>query len=93
TCTVKISQALQTPVGSIQGGVPLSRVHTNQLTNPDDDDERFIRNHLRRLSTLVGSSYRESTVLESGIQGPPTENPESSTCNPESIVWNPESKT
>ena len=31
TCTVKISQALQTPVGSIQEGVPLSRVNTNQL--------------------------------------------------------------
>ena len=31
---VKISQALQTPVGSIQGGVPLSRVNTN----PDDND-------------------------------------------------------
>ena len=31
---VKISQALQTPVGSIQGGVPPSRVNTN----PDDDD-------------------------------------------------------
>ena len=30
---VKINQA-QTPVGSIQGGVPLSRVNTN----PDDDD-------------------------------------------------------
>ena len=30
---VKISQA-QTPVGSIQGGVPLSGVNTN----PDDDD-------------------------------------------------------
>ena len=31
---VKISQALQTPVGSIQGGVPPSRVNTS----PDDDD-------------------------------------------------------
>ena len=31
---VKIRQALQTPVGSIQGGVPPSRVNTN----PDDDD-------------------------------------------------------
>ena len=30
---VKISQA-QTPVGSIQGGAPLSRV----ITNPDDDN-------------------------------------------------------
>ena len=30
---VKISHA-QTPVGSILGGVPLSRV----ITNPDDDD-------------------------------------------------------
>ena len=31
---VKINQA-QTPVRSIQGGVPLSRVNTN----PDDDDD------------------------------------------------------
>ena len=31
---VKINQA-QTLVGSIQGGVPLSRVNTN----PDDDDD------------------------------------------------------
>ena len=31
---VKISQA-QTPVGSIHGGVPLSRV----ITNPDDYDD------------------------------------------------------
>ena len=31
---VKIRQA-QTPVGSIQGGVPLPRVSTN----PDDDDD------------------------------------------------------
>ena len=30
--------------------------------------------------------------LESGIQVPPTKNPDSSTCNPESTVWNPESK-
>ena len=30
TCRVKISQALQTPVGSIQGGVPLSRVNTDK---------------------------------------------------------------
>ena len=34
---VKISQA-QTPVGSIQGGVPFSRVNTNP--DNDDDDER-----------------------------------------------------
>ena len=35
TLMVKISQAqAQAPVGSIQGGVPLSRVNTN----PDDDD-------------------------------------------------------
>ena len=33
TLMVKISQA-QTPVGSIQGGVPLSRLNTK----PDDDD-------------------------------------------------------
>jgi len=35
TLMVKTSQALQTPVGSIKGGVPLSRVNTN----PDDDDD------------------------------------------------------
>ena len=34
TRMVKISQT-QTPVGSIQGGVPLSRVNAN----PDDDDD------------------------------------------------------
>ena len=36
TLMVKINQAL-TAVGSIQGGVPLSRVNTNP--NDDDDDE------------------------------------------------------
>ena len=35
---VKISQA-QTPVGSIQGGVPLSRVNTNPDDVDDDDDD------------------------------------------------------
>ena len=35
---VKISQALQTPVGSIQGGVPPSRVNIN----PDDDDGDYL---------------------------------------------------
>ena len=35
---VKISQA-QTPVGSIQGGVPLSRVNTNPDDDDDDDDD------------------------------------------------------
>ena len=38
TRMVKISQALQTPVGSIQGGVPPSRVNTN----PDDDDGDYL---------------------------------------------------
>ena len=36
---VKISQAQTTPVGSIQGGVPFSRVNANP-DNDDDDDER-----------------------------------------------------
>ena len=35
---VKTSQA-QTPVGSIQGGVPLSRVNTNPDDEDDDDDD------------------------------------------------------
>ena len=40
---VKISQA-QTPVGSIQGGVPLSRVNTNpdDVDDDDDDDENNV---------------------------------------------------
>ena len=35
---VKISQA-QTPVGSIQGGVPLPRVNTIPDDDDDDDDD------------------------------------------------------
>ena len=35
---VKISQA-QTPVGSIQGGVPLSTVNTNPDDYDDDDND------------------------------------------------------
>ena len=35
---VKISQT-QTPVGSIQGGVPLSRVNANPDDDDDDDDD------------------------------------------------------
>ena len=35
---VKIGQA-QTPVGSIQGGVPLPRVNTNPDDADDDDDD------------------------------------------------------
>ena len=35
---VKTSQA-QTPVGSIQGGVPLLRVSTNPDVDDDDDNE------------------------------------------------------
>ena len=35
---VKINQA-QTPVGSIQGGVPLSRVNANPDDDDDDDDD------------------------------------------------------
>ena len=37
---VKINQA-QTLVGSIQGGVPLSRVNTN--ADDDDDDENNVK--------------------------------------------------
>ena len=39
---VKINQA-QTLVGSIQGGVPLSRVNTNTDDDDDDDDENNVR--------------------------------------------------
>ena len=35
---VKISQA-QTPVGSIEGGVPLPKVNTNPDDDDDDDDK------------------------------------------------------
>ena len=35
---VKISQS-QTPVRSIEGGVPLSRVNTNPNDDDDDDDD------------------------------------------------------
>ena len=38
TRMVKISQA-QTPVGSIQGGVPPPRVNTNPDDDDDDDDD------------------------------------------------------
>ena len=38
TLMVKISQK-QTPVGSIQGGFPLSRVKTNPDDDDDDDDD------------------------------------------------------
>ena len=40
---VKISQK-QTPVGSIQGGFPLSRVKTNPDDDDDDDDDVSIEN-------------------------------------------------
>ena len=36
---VKISQALQTPVRSIQGGVPVLTVNTNPDDDDDDDDD------------------------------------------------------
>ena len=46
TLMVKISQT-QTPVGSIQGGVPLSRVNTN----PEDDDVKLcIERHISIVS-------------------------------------------
>ena len=38
TLIIKISQS-QTPVGSIQGGVPFSRVNTNTDNDDDDDDD------------------------------------------------------
>ena len=38
TRTVKISQ-VQTPVGSIQGGVPLPTVNTNPDDYDDDDND------------------------------------------------------
>ena len=41
TLMVKTSQA-QTPVGSIQGGVPLSRVNTNPDDDDDDDDDKYV---------------------------------------------------
>ena len=47
---VKISQA-QTPVGSIQGGVPPSRV----ITNPDDDDDLFFGFRQLKTKTLSDS--------------------------------------
>ena len=43
---VKISQA-QTPVGSIQGRVPLSRVNTNPDDVDDDDDDDDENNVLK----------------------------------------------
>ena len=46
TRMVKISQA-QTPVGSIQGGVPLSRLNTN----PDDDDDDIFARFRRDFQT------------------------------------------
>ena len=43
TLMVKISQK-QTPVGSIQGGFPLSRVKPNPDDDDDDDDDVSIEN-------------------------------------------------
>ena len=43
---VKINQAL-TPVGSIQGGVPLSRVNTNPNDDDDDDEYHLAPEHTR----------------------------------------------
>ena len=45
---VKISQALETPVGSIQGGVPLSRVNINPDDDDDDSRPAFRLSHLQR---------------------------------------------
>ena len=43
---VKINQA-QTPVGSIQGGVPLSRVNTNPDDDVVDDDDGGDENNVK----------------------------------------------
>ena len=53
TLMVKISQA-QTPVASIQGGFPPSRVITN-LTNPDDFDDLFFGSKQLRTKILSDS--------------------------------------
>ena len=59
TLTVRISQA-QTPSGSIQGGVPLSRVNANPDDFDDDDDDDDDDTELMRNS--AGNISREQTL-------------------------------
>ena len=66
---VKISQA-QTPSGSIQGGVPLSRVNANpdDFDDDDDDDTELMRNsagNISREQTLVAVMKTESIRCQS----------------------------
>ena len=66
---VKISQA-QTPSGSIQGGVPLSRVNANpdDFDDDDDDDTELMRNsagNISREQTLVAFVKTESIRCQS----------------------------
>ena len=67
---VKISQA-QTPSGSIQGGVPLSRVNANPDDfddDDDDDDTELMRNsagNISREQTLVAFVKTESIRCQS----------------------------
>ena len=64
---VRISQA-QTPSGSIQGGVPLSRVNANPDDfddDDDDDDTELMRNsagNISREQTLAAVMKTESTL-------------------------------
>ena len=60
TLTVRISQA-QTPSGSIQGGVPLSRVNANPDDFDDDDDDDDDDTELMRNS--AGNISREQTLV------------------------------
>ena len=59
TLTVRISQA-QTPSGSIQGGVPPSRVSANPDDFDDDDDDDDDDTELMRNS--AGNISREQTL-------------------------------
>ena len=71
--TVRISQA-QTPSGSIQGGVPLSRVNANpddfddDDDDDDDDDTELMRNsagNISREQTLAAVMKTESIRCQS----------------------------
>ena len=71
TLTVRISQA-QTPSGSIQGGVPLSRVNANpddfDDDDDDDDDTELMRNsagNISREQTLAAVMKTESIRCQS----------------------------
>ena len=67
---VKISQA-QTPSGSIQGGVPLSRLNANPDDfddDDDDDDTELMRNsagNISREQTLAAVMKTESIRCQS----------------------------